>query len=118
MGGHLTLRALDPSGAPVTVSRPILEGVLRERMGYRGVIMTDDLDMGAIRQNYDQREAVIRSIEAGNDIIMLSNSAAPDPELPQRIVDWVVAAISEGRLTEARIDASVARLDVLRARVV
>ncbi len=117
MGGHLTLRALDPSGAPVTVSRPILEGVLRERMGYRGVIMTDDLDMAAIRQNYDQREAVIRSIEAGNDIIMLSNSAAPDPELPQRIVDWVIAAISEGRLTEARIDASVARLDVLRARV-
>lgn len=117
MGGHLTLRPLDPGGVPVTFSQPILEGLLRGRMGFQGVIMTDDLDMAAIRQNYDQREAVLRSIEAGNDIIMLSNSAAPDPELPQRIVDWVIAAISEGRLTEARIDASVARLEILKARV-
>ena len=117
MGGHLTLRPLDPSGVPVTFSRPILEGVLRGALGYDGAIMTDDLDMAAIRQNYDQREAVLRAIEAGNDIVMISNSAAPDPELPQRIVDWVIAAISEGRLTEARIDASVARLEVLRARV-
>ena len=118
MGGHLTLRGLDPSNVPVTFSRPILEGVLRGRLGFDGAIMTDDLDMGAIRENYDQREAVLRAIEAGNDIIMMSNSAAPDPELPQRVAAWVGEAIAEGRLSEARIDASVARLDVLRARVV
>jgi len=117
MGGHLTLRGLDPSNVPVTFSRPILEGVLRGRLGFDGAIMTDDLDMGAIRENYDQREAVLRAIEAGNDIIMMSNSAAPDPQLPQRVTSWVGEAIAEGRFAEARIDASVARLDVLRARV-
>lgn len=116
MGGHLTLRAVDPSGAPVTFSRPVLEGLLRDRLGFAGAVMTDDLDMAAIRQNYDQREAVLRSIEAGNDIIMMSNSAAPDPELPQRVAGWVGEAIAEGRFDEARIDASVARLEVLRAR--
>ncbi len=117
MGGHLTNRQLDPSGEPVTFSAPVLDIMLRRELGFTGVVMTDDLDMGAIRENYDQREAVLRSIEAGNDMIMMSNSAAPDPELPQRIVDWVVAAISDGRLTEGRINQSAARLAVLKQRV-
>ncbi|WP_339336413.1 glycoside hydrolase family 3 N-terminal domain-containing protein [uncultured Maricaulis sp.] len=117
MGGHLTNRQLDPSGEPVTFSKPVLDDLLRGQLGFTGVVMTDDLDMGAIRNNYSQREAVLRSIEAGNDMIMLSNSAAPDAELPQRIVGWVEAAITEGRLTEHRINQSVARLAVLKARV-
>ncbi len=115
MGGHLTHQTLDPSGVPVTFSRPILEGLLREQMGFGGVIMTDDLDMGAIRENYDQREAVLRSIEAGNDIIMLSNSAAPNMELPQAILGWVEEAMEAGRFDEARIDLSVARILAAKA---
>lgn len=110
MGGHLTHQGLDPSGVPATFSGPILNGLLREELGYEGVIMTDDLDMGAIRQAYDQRQAVLRSIEAGNDIIMLSNSAAPNMELPQTILRWVEEAIEEGRFDEARIDRSVERI--------
>tara|TARA_R110002096_G_scaffold124149_3_gene268554 strand:- start:3426 stop:4541 length:1116 start_codon:yes stop_codon:yes gene_type:complete len=115
MGGHLTQRGLDPADVPVTFSAPVIEDLLRGEMGYTGAVMTDDLDMAAIRENYTQREAVLRSIEAGNDIIMLSNSAAPDPELPQRIAGWVGEAITEGRLTEARIDQSVARIAALRS---
>lgn len=114
MCGHLTDRTLDPTGVPVTFSAPVIGDLLRQQLGFTGVVMTDDLDMGAIRENYTQREAVLRSIEAGNDIIMLSNSAAPDPELPQRIVDWVIEAIVEGRFTEARIDQSVARIAALK----
>ncbi|HAQ36771.1 MAG TPA: glycosyl hydrolase, partial [Alphaproteobacteria bacterium] len=97
MGGHLIHRGLDPSGDPVTLSRPILHELLRGRMGYRGAVITDDLDMGAIREHYDQREAVIRSLIAGNDIIMMSNSAAPDPALPQKFARWVEEAVEEGR---------------------
>ena len=114
MGGHLTNRQLDPTGVPITFSAPVIEGLLRGQMGFAGAVMTDDLDMAAIHANYSQRESVLRSIEAGNDIIMLSNSAAPDPELPQRVVGWVGEAIAEGRLTEARIDQSVARIAALR----
>jgi beta-N-acetylhexosaminidase len=114
MCGHLTQRGLDPADVPVTFSAPVIEGLLRGQLGFAGAVMTDDLDMAAIRENYSQREAVLRSIEAGNDIIMLSNSAAPDPDLPQRIVDWVIEAIVEGRFTEARIDQSVARIAALR----
>lgn len=117
MGGHLTLETVDPSGVPVTFSRPALEGLLRDRLGFTGAIMTDDLDMAAIRNNFVQREAVLRSIEAGNDIIMMSNSASPDPELPQKFIRWVNEAIAEGRLSEQRINQSAARLAVLKARV-
>ncbi|GJL98096.1 MAG: glycosyl hydrolase [Hyphobacterium sp.] len=116
MGGHLTHTGLDPAGNPVTFSRPILTDLLRGQMGYQGALVTDDLDMGAIRENYNQREAVIRSIQAGNDMIMMSNSAAPDPELPQRFADWIEAAVAAGELTETRIDESVARLTILRQR--
>lgn len=116
MGGHLTLESVDPSGLPVTFSAPVLDDLLRGSLGFDGVVMTDDLDMAAIRQNYNQREAVLRSISAGNDIIMMSNSAAPDPELPQRFQAWVMEAIAEGRFTEDRINQSAARLAVLKAR--
>lgn len=117
MGGHLTLGTVDPSGQPVTFSRLVLEGLLREQLGFTGAIMTDDLDMAAIRNNYNQREAVLRSIEAGNDIVMMSNSASPDPELPQNFIRWVSEAIAEGRLSEHRINQSAARLAVLKQRV-
>ena len=114
MGGHLINRDLDPSGLPATFSSAMIDDLLRARLEFKGVVMTDDLDMAAIRENYEQREAVLRSIEAGNDIIMLSNSARPDPELPQRIVGWVEEAIEQGRFDEARIDRSVARIAAMR----
>lgn len=116
MGGHLIHRGLDPSGDPVTLSRPILHELLRGRMGYRGAVITDDLDMGAIRDHYAQREAVIRSLVAGNDIIMMSNSAAPDPALPQKFARWVEEAVEEGRLSEQRVNRSLARIETLRGR--
>lgn len=116
MGGHLIHRGLDPSGDPVTLSRPILHELLRGRMGYRGAVITDDLDMGAIREHYTQREAVIRSLIAGNDIIMMSNSAAPDPALPQKFARWVEEAVEEGRLSEQRVNRSLARIEALRSR--
>ena len=101
----------------MTFSRPILHDLLRRQMGYEGALITDDLDMGAIRENYDQRDAVIRSVVAGNDMVMMSNSAAPDPELPQKFAQWIGEAVADGTLSEGRINRSVARLDRLSARV-
>jgi len=117
MGGPLTLENVAPRGVRVTFSRATRGGLRRDRLGFTGAIMTDDLDMAASRINYDQREAVLRSIEAGNDIIMMSNSANPAPELPQNFIRWVNEAIAEGRLSEQRINQSAARLAVLKARV-
>jgi beta-N-acetylhexosaminidase len=115
MGGHLVNERLDPEGLPATLSRPMLGGLLRQAMGYRGAVITDDLDMGAIRSHYSREEAVVRSIAAGNDLLLISNSADADPNLPRRAVDWIGAAIERGALSMDQLVAANLRIDALHA---
>ena len=116
MTAHLYHAQLSDDGHhPVTLSPLAIDGFLRARLGYQGVVITDDLDMGAIRNSYRLEEAVILAIEAGNDIIMLSNSAAPDENLPRRMIETVKAAIAEGRISGDRIAQSVERIRRLKA---
>lgn len=117
MGGHLINRRLDPSGRPVTLSAPVLQGLLREQMGYRGAVITDDLDMGAIRNQYSREQAIVDSLAAGNDLLLISNSADADPDLPRRAVDWVGAAIEDGRLSLDRLIDANARIAALKSQV-
>ena len=114
MGGHLRLDAIEPTGLPTTVSAAVMTGLLRGRLGYRGVIVTDDLDMGALSRLMDRREAVIQAIRAGNDLLMIKNLFNYDPLLPQRVVDWVRAAIVDGTLQEGQVMQAAARVRVLR----
>ena len=116
MGGHLVHAELTGS-QPVTFSRELLEGTLRGKLGFTGAIMTDDLDMGAIRQNYEVRDAVVRSVAAGNDIVLMSNSAQPDDGFARRAVGWVKSAIEDGELTRERIDEAYERVMRVKARV-
>lgn len=117
MGGHLINRRLDPSGDPVTLSRPVLHGLLRQAMRYEGAVITDDLDMGAIRDHYTREQAIIGSLAAGNDLLLISNSANPDPDLPRRAVDWVGAAIERGDLTRERLIDANRRIDQLNGHI-
>ena len=117
MGGHLINRRLDPSGDPVTLSRPVLNGLLRRAMRYDGAVITDDLDMGAIRDHYTREQALTGALAAGNDLLLISNSANADPDLPRRAVDWVGAAIERGALTMDRLIQAGARIDQLKARL-
>lgn len=117
MGGHLINERLDPSRAPVTLSKPILTGLLRQAMGYRGAVITDDLDMGAIRNHYTREEAFVGAVAAGNDLLLISNSADPDPDLPRRCVDWAGAAIERGDFTLERLIEANARITALKAHI-
>ncbi len=117
MGGHLINRRLDPSGDPVTLSRPVLNGLLRQAMRYDGAVITDDLDMGAIRDHYTREQAIVGSLAAGNDLLLISNSANPDPDLPRKAVDWVGAAIERGELSRERLIEANQRIDQLNARI-
>ncbi len=117
MGGHLINERLDPSGTPVTLSKPVLTGLLRQAMGYRGAVITDDLDMGAIRDHYSREDAFIHALQAGNDLILISNSANPDPDLPRRCVDWAGAAVERGDLTLSRLIEANERVAALKARI-
>lgn len=116
MSGHLA-HARITGGEPATLSRTAIEGILRRDIGYQGVAMTDDLDMAAIRSSYPLNEAAIRAIAAGNDLLLLSNSRTPDPNLPAAIIAAVKEAVAAGRIPAGRIEASAARLGRLKANI-
>jgi beta-N-acetylhexosaminidase len=116
MSGHLAHAKLT-GGEPATLSHRAISGLLRGDIGYDGVAMTDDLDMAAIRSRYDLADAVVRAIAAGNDLVLLSNSATPDPDMPVKMAAAVREAIAQGRLAAARIEEAGGRIAALKARL-
>ncbi|MCF3125145.1 glycoside hydrolase family 3 protein, partial [Streptomyces arenae] len=110
MTAHIVVPALDPSGDPATLSRPILTGILREELGFDGVISTDSLAMRGVRTKYGDGRVAVRALQAGVDQLL----NPPHPE-----VAWhaVLQAVAEGELTEDRIDASVLRVLRMKAKV-
>ncbi len=109
MTGHLAFPELDPSGDPATLSRPILTGLLRDHLGYRGVIITDSLRMQAVRELYDDGEIAVRALQAGVDVLL-------EPADPDRAVAAIRTALDDGRLSWQRIEESVARILELKQR--
>jgi len=116
MGGHLFHPRFSDGELPITFSTRALQSELRDQLGFSGAIITDDLDMGAIRKSYSLEDAVVRSLQAGNDLILMSNSLAYDPDLPDKTVDWVLRAIAEQRLSVARLRDAYERVVQLKQR--
>jgi len=116
MMGHLRLDPVAPDGRPATISPPIVTGLLRERLGYQGVVVTDDLDMKAVSDLMGRKEAVVHAIAAGCDLLMVKNLFGYDPLLPQRAVGWVRDAIARGELSDAQVMAAAQRVRSLRRR--
>ena len=106
MLGHVAYPLLDPSRAPATLSKPIVTGILREKLGFEGVVLTDDIGMAGAYQIKDVRERVLRSIEAGSDMIMV----AWNRRLQRELISVVETAVRKGRISEARVDQSVRRI--------
>ncbi|MFJ3229607.1 glycoside hydrolase family 3 protein [Streptomyces sp. NPDC086787] len=110
MTAHIQFPALDPSGDPATLSRPIVTGILREELGYDGVVVTDSLAMQGVRTKYGDDRVPVLALKAGVDQLL-------DP--PDLGVAWnaVLKAVEDGELTEARLDESVLRILRLKARL-
>ena len=115
MTGHLTHLTLT-DGLPASLSAQAIGGMLRKRVGFGGVVITDDLDMKAIRKGFSRTEAVIRAVEAGNDILLATNDDS-DPNLPLTMILAIQKGIREGRLSTDKIEASVARIENLKQRL-
>ncbi len=111
MGAHINLtRWPMPPYTPATLSPEILTGLLRQKLGFQGLIFTDAMGMYAVHKNFTERYAAIAAIKAGADIILVS------PQLPEAI-RAVVEAVRRGDIPEARIDASVRRILNVKARL-
>jgi len=116
MSGHLAHERLT-GGLPASLSHEAIDGVLRGQIGFDGVAMTDDLDMAAIRSRYPLMKAIVLAVAAGNDIVLLSNSAEPDPDLPVAAIGAIKEAVASGAIAPARIEQSARRIAALKARV-
>lgn len=108
MTAHIVVPALDPSEDPATLSEPILTGILRKKLGYRGVIVTDSLRMEGVRKKYGDDQVPVRAVKAGADQLLMP----PKPELAFKAV---VDAVRSGQIPMERLDASVARILKLKA---
>ncbi len=110
MTAHIVVPSLDPSRDPATLSRPILTGILRERLGYRGVVVTDALDMDGVRAEYGDERIPVLALKAGADVLLKPPLGDDGRGVFPRQLAAVVEAVKSGELTEERIDASVYRI--------
>ncbi len=110
MTAHIALPALDPSGAPATLSAAILGGLLRKELGFQGVIVADAMDMRGITEQFGAGEAAVKALEAGVDVLLM-------PADPDAAINAVVKAVREGRLSGARVERSLERVLAAKARV-
>ena len=109
MTGHLAVPALDPTGTPATLSAPILQ-VLREDLGFDGVVVTDAMNMGALDGFGGPGVLAVQAIAAGNDVVLMPT------DLPAAY-DAVLAAVADGTLPLARVDEAVRRVLTAKAEL-
>ncbi len=111
MTGHLSIPALEPDpNTPATLSSNILTGLLRDELGYKGLVVTDAMDMGGITVRYAPGDAAVRAFAAGADALLM-------PPVPDAAFDALKAAVKSGRISRERLDASVRRILQAKARL-
>ncbi|GAB4530195.1 MAG: glycoside hydrolase family 3 protein [Roseibium sp.] len=119
MTAHVINRSLRTGGEriPISLSHQALTEVLRGDLGYSGVIISDDLQMDAIRRNFSLEEAVVRTVAAGTDILLFANDKRPDPEIPEKVAAILRKAVETNPGLEEKIDAAYGRILALKGRL-
>lgn len=104
---------------PATFSRVIQTKLLRESMGYKGVILSDALNMGAITNYFSSQEALLRTFKAGSDIALMPVSVQNESDLPKvkRLIQFIAAKVKSGQLSLNELNTSVKRILLLKANL-
>jgi len=110
MTAHLAVPAIEPDEIPATASVRVLTGLLREELGFNGIIVTDALDMAGFENQFNSSSGSVRAIEAGADVLLM-------PRDPAQAIRGVLAAVESGRISRQRIDDSVMRVLAAKIRV-
>ena len=103
MTAHIAVPALAPANMPATLSPEILTNLVRGQLGFKGLVITDSLDMGGIAQGFSSGDAAVRALEAGADTLLM-------PADPDAAIRAVVAAVNGGRISRSRIQESVVKI--------
>lgn len=118
MTAHIFNRKIDPD-YPATLSKIFIDGILRRDLGFDGVVLTDDMYMQGIIDNYSVEDAIVLAINAGADMIVAGNniSTGYEPERPFQLVDMIVEAVKDGRIPIERLLESNRRIDNLMKKL-
>ena len=117
MTAHVFNRGLDPWD-PATLSRYTVTRILRRQMHYEGVVVSDDLLMGAIVKHYGLEEAAVEALRAGVDVLLVSeNSLKKEPRAVERVIGAVHRSIAQGWLSRSRVDEALQHVAALRNRL-
>jgi beta-N-acetylhexosaminidase len=116
MTAHVFNANLD-AAAPATLSSKIIGGLLRDKLAYDGVVISDDLQMGAITSHYDFGAVIQKAIEAGVDILAFANNSVYEEDVAARAVNHIKHLVEEGIIGEARIDTSYQRIKRLKGTI-
>jgi beta-N-acetylhexosaminidase len=109
MTAHMSVPAFEPQQIPATVSRNVLTGLLRDELGFKGLIVTDAMDMQGVASLFSQGEAAVRAVEAGADVILM-------PSDPEACIRGLLAAVKSGRISEKRINDSAGKILAAKQR--
>jgi beta-N-acetylhexosaminidase len=110
MTAHIAVPALSPPGIPSTFSSAILTDLLKKDLGFKGIIVTDALEMAGVVKSFSTGDAAVRALEAGADVLLM-------PADPEAAVKAVTSAVQSGRLTRQRIQESVIKVLAAKERV-
>ena len=111
MTAHVIFEALDP-GVPATMSHKVLTGLLREELGFGGLIVSDDLEMRAVADHYDLPSAAVASLEAGCDLFLVCHRES----VQRACIEAVARAVESGKIKRERFDQARARVQSLSMR--
>jgi beta-N-acetylhexosaminidase len=110
MTAHLAVPAIEAANMPATLSGKILRGVLRDEMKFKGIIVTDAMEMGGIAQGFTIADSSVRAVEAGADVLLM-------PSDPVAAINAVTAAVTSGRISRKHLDESVMRVLTAKAHL-
>lgn len=113
MTAHIFNRRLDPD-FPATLSAKTITSLLRRELGFSGTVISDDLDMKAIRDEYDRETAIELALNAGNDILLFANNQVYDEDLAATTHETIAKLLAAGRVSSARIDHAYQRVKELK----
>lgn len=115
MTNHVVNRVLDPSALPATLSAAVVTNLLRNELGFDGVVVSDDMGMGAIVEQFTLEHAAVRAVNAGVDVVLIANQTHNDEaEQVRRVRDAILAAVESGEIPEERIYESAQRILALK----
>jgi beta-N-acetylhexosaminidase len=109
MSAHVFNSNFDPK-FPASLSEKTVTGLLKNKLGFSGLIFTDDIQMRALKDNYSFEQTLLQAVMAGNDVIVIGNNLNYEPESVQKAVDTIFKSVKAGQIKQERIDESYRKI--------